>query len=128
MSNSGNTNSTGSEPNWGACQSAGAACSETGGSGIVWTAVGAPCANIRADNQWNNATAYLSGDTVIAGVATGQVFQAMNNGTSGSSFNFNACPAYGNCGTLDNGIQWASLGGNDCRADIVLVDLTSAHR
>ena len=128
-------NSTGSEPNWGSCQTVGCTVTETGGSGIVWTAVGAPCANIRADNPWNNATTYQIGDNVTVGIpspSNNQIFTVASCTSSpcvSASTNaaLSSCAAYGNCATLDNNIQWFSLGGNDCRADMILVDLYSAN-
>jgi len=138
------------EPNWGSAQAYGQTVTEANctqhpsGSGctnISWTNIGHPCNGLRADGQPAHSTTYTAGDTVmgITGARAFDIFQASCPGgggscTNGTSFNLNTCPASGACvdntgaNRLDGAVLWTDLGANDCRADIVLIDLTSSHR
>ena len=127
--------SAGTQPNWANCQNPGDTCQDGTAPNIFnWVNVGAPCNNLRADMSRESSHTYSLGDRslMIQGGNANDIFEitACNGAciTGSGSFDFSSanCPGYGNCTALDGNVTWKHLGENECRSDIMLIDLTSA--
>jgi hypothetical protein len=131
-------NSGATEPAWSTCQSKGSTCTD---SGVVWTNLGASCNQLRAFYAPQTLTTFSLGDTIfpLNSNSGTNLFKATQAGTTYSSLpNWNLAPNWGNTICDDVGhavnqscsagiVQWTNIGPNDCRGDIMLVDLLSAH-
>lgn len=118
-------NSGGTEPAW--CQTSG--CTTTDG-GVTWTNLGASCNQLRAMYSPATSAAFSLNDMVFPTTKNnaGNIFKATQEGTTGSALpNWDgSCSSYGQT-CADGGVIWTNIGPNDCRWDVMLVDLLSAH-
>jgi hypothetical protein len=125
------------EPTW--CQTSG--CTVTDG-GVTWTNLGASCNQLRAMYDPTASKAFSVGDTVYpsSNNVVANLYQATQAGTSYSTLpSWTAlAPNWGDTLCDDAAhelnqacpagvIQWTNVGPNDCRFDVVIVDLLSAH-
>jgi hypothetical protein len=116
----------GTEPNWDA------SCTTTCTDGTVtWTNLHASCNQSRASFHPSTSTVFAAGSSVypVTNNTAHSIYYTSAGGTTGGTPpNWNTfCPAFGTCPTLDGTVQWVNQGENDCRGDILLVDLLSAH-
>jgi hypothetical protein len=91
-----------------------------------------PCNGLRGDYTANAGASIPLNATVfpIADNSNSNIFKAVSGApsTEGTVPNWGTVmPYYGNQFTDSNLIVWQNIGPNDCRADVVLVDLMSAH-
>lgn len=93
------------------------------------TTGGAACNNLRGDYGPTKNRSVLLGDKVypVTNNANASIFQAQGNGTEGSTLpNWNTCSNVNDL-CVDGTVTWKNVGINDCRGDIVIIDLLSAH-
>ncbi len=120
----GTTGTTGAtEPNWDA--SCATTCTDgTGGTQITWTRQPASCNQLRGSDLWAAGKAAPAGMCIYDYKTNTDIYCTSAGGTTGSTKP--SCPQYGST-CSDGGVTWTNMGQNDCRSDIVLVDLVSAH-
>lgn len=87
---------------------------------------GAACNDLRGDTKWAATTSFSSGTRVypVTNNTAADIFNS-SGGTSGSSQ-----PNWGaSCASTctDGSITWTNLGANNCRGDLIVMDLLSAH-
>jgi hypothetical protein len=109
-----------------------------------WTLRGASqCNQLRAGSKATADTAFNIGDRVMPTNNNGNfhIYTAVGTGTGGTGtpagITGHLVPNWDstcgstyigqNCPSLDGTVQWFNEGANDCRGDIMLVDLLSAH-
>jgi hypothetical protein len=91
------------------------------------------CNGLRADIQQTKNQPVTAGQNgyPLGNNSGNSIFVALDTGNEGSTLpNWQAtCPNVGNICTEPGGdhVRWQNLGANDCRGDIVLIDLLSAH-
>ena len=118
--------SSGTQPNWDS------ACTSTCTDGTAtWTNLGASCNQLRAGFAPAATTAFSAASSIypVTNNLANNIYSTSAGGTTGSPVpNWNTfCPAFGACPSLDGTVQWVNKGANDCRSDILLGDLVSAH-
>jgi len=128
VSTAGTSASTsGAEPNWNSCTTT---CADGTGT-LVWTRQPASCNQLRAGFAPAAGTMFAAGSSMypVTNNTANNIYYTSAGGTSGSSVpDWNTfCPAFGACPTQDGTVQWYNKGANDCRSDVILVDLLSAH-
>ena len=119
-------NTTNCEPNFDS------SCVTTCTDGSVgWTRTASPCDQLRGDYGWSNGGTVSTNDQLfpISNNSGGSIFQAQNGGSMPNSQpNWDSvAPTYGQTVTDTGGITWKNIGANDCRTDIMVIDLKSAH-
>jgi hypothetical protein len=118
---------SGAEPNWNSCTTT---CADGTGT-LVWTRQPASCNQLRASFAPAAGTVFAAGTSIypVTNNTANNIYYTSAGGTTGSSVpNWNTfCPAFGACPTQDGTVQWYNKGANDCRGDVILVDLLSAH-
>jgi hypothetical protein len=137
-----------SEPNWDASCGLTSytgpvpySCIDVGGTAVYYR-IPYSCDRLRGEAPDVNVGALVSGGTCIMPSAEQSgiiIWCTVAGGTAGStrpnwydnSMNAIFCPLYGACPTLDgsgsSAIQWYNVGQNDCRTDVVLLDLMSSR-
>jgi hypothetical protein len=109
------------------CQTAGCTTVDVG---VTWTNLGASCNQLRAMYSPATNTAFSLSDTVLPtnSNADYDLFKATQAGTTGGTLPTwsSSCGSYGQTCT-DGGVIWTNIGPNDCRFDVMIVDLLSAH-
>ncbi len=118
---------SGAEPNWNSCTTT---CADGTGT-LVWTRQPASCNQLRAGFAPASSTVFAAGSSIypVTNNTANNIYYTSAGGTTGPSVpNWNTfCLAFGACSTLDGTVQWYNKGANDCRGDVILVDLLSAH-
>jgi len=115
--------SGGTEPNWDSCTTT---C--TDGS-VVWTNLHKSCNQLRGLYSPIANQAFSSGETIfpVSNNSNFSIYQATAGTTSSPIPNWNtAAPNDGDTVT-DGTVVWTNIGTNDCRSDVFLVDMMSAH-
>jgi hypothetical protein len=98
------------------------------------------CNGLRADSKWdrNSATVGAAGHKIMTVSSPYNIYQSRApGGTTGSSapdwstapdpLVNGTCPSGKVCSLTDNTVTWDNVGPNDCRTDIMLVALETAH-
>jgi len=100
---------------------------------LTYTRQPASCNQLRGVTAWANTTLFAAG-TSIFDTKTENIYYTAAGGTSGGSNpGFRTfCPDYGTCpnggGTGSDGtVVWFNEGPNDCKSDVMLIDLISAY-
>jgi hypothetical protein len=123
-STSGTSAASGSEPNWDSCSTT---CADGTGS-LVWTREPTFCNQLRGMYAPTISFSFPAGSYMYDHISSNVYYTAAGGTSASSSHVWNTfCPNYGTCPTLDGTIQWVNEGSNDCRSDVFLVDLMSAH-
>ena len=130
------------EPDWSTCQVSGQTCTETGHSANIWTNVSQaatgstgqlPCNGLRADLLQTPGSTINSG-TIITRLSDLGLFKATTCNSCSFPVTYNAIAFPGSptfmTSYTDSGasyqITYQFIGYNDCRSDVVVMDLTSA--